>query len=92
MGQGLEGGDEGKPTPRARSASIGDLLRGGSGIDRRTASSSAPPPDLRMPHDHDVGFPEHERDQMEEALLGLQGHLVVYPTRSVMRFSSFDDN
>lgn len=89
MGQGLSATEgTGEPaTRRTRSASFAQLLSpkdkdspGG----RRIASASSASEPLEHAHAHTHGFPEFERQKMEECLEEVQGHLVVYPTRLVL--------
>ncbi|KAL8280164.1 hypothetical protein RQP46_007494 [Phenoliferia psychrophenolica] len=78
MGQGTEG--EAPPvetmyktnTRAGRTASVSQSEGG-----RRAASGSA----AGEGHDHEEGFPAWERDQMEDCLNEVLGHLVIYPTR-----------
>lgn len=65
-------------TGRARSGSLAAFIPFSSkdnSESRRIPSGSGTTPDGLENHTHEQGFPEAEREQMEEFLNSLQGHL-----------------
>lgn len=95
MGQGLESpsengtastapikGNRRRSESLARFAGMNSGRRGSTAAtDKRIASNSGTANDGKEPHDHAVGFPQSEREEMEACLLEVRGNLVVYPTR-----------